>query len=297
MARSRGRGRDVERRGDGFDGERAVETALDEAPVAQPGPRKQVGVMLDHRRHHDVSGFEPQAVGEVVDRLGGVAAEDRHVAAALGPPGEGQRRLPCSLVGGGRLARAISGARDARWSRWAGTRRHVARPRGVRSSRRPSRGSGTDEQSRPRTAPDRGHRPRRSEVLSGVAFTPSILPHSGRCAPKVEDDAGIDAAALDLADGVVHVVELALLADHLGAPVGVQLEGLGEVDPGADDRAGHGDARSARSRRSAACIALSAGRPTNTSRPPRRSERNACSNARRRGRERRWPRRLRRAPG
>ena len=68
------------------DVEGAVGAALDEAAPAQPGPGQQVGVVLDHGGDDDVVGLEAQAVGEVVDRLGGVAADDRHVVAVGARP-------------------------------------------------------------------------------------------------------------------------------------------------------------------------------------------------------------------
>jgi hypothetical protein len=55
-------------------------------------------VVLDDRRHDDVVGLQAQAVREVVDRLGGVAADDRHVLAA-GTPAEVKNCRPRLLVG------------------------------------------------------------------------------------------------------------------------------------------------------------------------------------------------------
>lgn len=78
-----------------------IGAALDEPARREAPPRQKVRVVLDHRRHDDVGGLEAQAVGEVVDRLGGVAADDRHVVAAR-VPGERQDRLAGVLVGGSR---------------------------------------------------------------------------------------------------------------------------------------------------------------------------------------------------
>jgi hypothetical protein len=42
---------------------------------------QQVGVMLGHRGHDDIAGGQSHPVGEVVERLSGIAADDRHVVA------------------------------------------------------------------------------------------------------------------------------------------------------------------------------------------------------------------------
>ena len=57
-------------------------------------------MVLDDGGHHHVVGVEPETEGEVVDRLGGVAADDGNVVPAL-PASEGQDVRPCLLVGGG----------------------------------------------------------------------------------------------------------------------------------------------------------------------------------------------------
>ena len=61
MASSLGRGRSVESGGDVVDGERAVGVAFDEPAAAQPGPRQQVGVVLDDGGDHDVVGLRGAA--------------------------------------------------------------------------------------------------------------------------------------------------------------------------------------------------------------------------------------------
>jgi hypothetical protein len=65
-------------------------------------------VVLDHRRDHDVVGRQPEPVGEVVDRLGGVATEDGHVAATGRPAGEAHGRNSRRLVGPGRELRLVT---------------------------------------------------------------------------------------------------------------------------------------------------------------------------------------------
>jgi len=60
-------------------------------------------MVLDHRGDDHIIGFEAQPVGEVVDGLGGVAADDRHVIAVVGSPGEAQCGSSGLLVGGGGL--------------------------------------------------------------------------------------------------------------------------------------------------------------------------------------------------
>ena len=54
---------------------------------------------------------------------------------------------------------------------------------------------------------------------------------------ELEDDPGGDVAAQHLVDRLVDLVERPALGDDPGAARGVQLEDLGEVLPGADDRA------------------------------------------------------------
>jgi hypothetical protein len=50
-----------------------VRAALDEPAPGDAPPGQHVRVVLHHSRDYDVRGIEPQAIGEVVDRLGGVA--------------------------------------------------------------------------------------------------------------------------------------------------------------------------------------------------------------------------------
>ena len=56
------------------------------------------------------SGAEPQPVGEVVDRLGRVAADDGDVVACRSRPANAERRRACVLVGRGRHLRLVAGA-------------------------------------------------------------------------------------------------------------------------------------------------------------------------------------------
>jgi hypothetical protein len=73
------RGAGVERPHDRLDGERPIRLALDEPPPRVACPRQQVRVMLDDRGDDDVGRLKAEAVREVVDRLGRVAADDRDV--------------------------------------------------------------------------------------------------------------------------------------------------------------------------------------------------------------------------
>ena len=63
--------------------------------VGHPGPGQQVGVVLDHGGGHHVVGSEAQAVGQVVDGLGRVAAQD-----ATSSPSAGRPAKRCTLVAG-----------------------------------------------------------------------------------------------------------------------------------------------------------------------------------------------------
>ena len=106
-----GTGRGVEAGHHVVEVEGPVRPALHVAPAGHAPPGQQVGVVLDHRGEHDVVGGQAQAVGEVVERLGGVAPEDGHVA---GPrpgdvaPGEGEHPGPGRLIRLGGLARFVS---------------------------------------------------------------------------------------------------------------------------------------------------------------------------------------------
>ena len=52
---------------------------------------------------------------------------------------------------------------------------------------------------------------------------------------QVKDETGLHLALLDVFETLVHLVQLADLADHPGAPLGVQPEYLIEVRAGAHD--------------------------------------------------------------
>ena len=157
MASSRGAGRASSSPIDGIDGERPVRLALDEPPPRIAGPRQQVGVMLDHRRDDDVGRPQAEAVREVVDRLGRVAADDRDVVRP-GAAGEREDRLAGVLVRGGHELRLVArAAMDARVPREEARPRVRGDGRAARSSTPPCRDSGTAARSRPGT----GRRPRR----------------------------------------------------------------------------------------------------------------------------------------
>ena len=101
---------DVEGRRDVLDGEGAIRIAFDEPAAGHTCPRQQVGVMLDDGGDDDIVLAEREPVGEVVDGLGGVAADDRHVIAVDGAPGEPQHGGASVLVGVGGDARLVAGA-------------------------------------------------------------------------------------------------------------------------------------------------------------------------------------------
>ena len=65
-------------------------------------------MVLDHGGGHHVVGSEPQAVRQVVDRLGGVAHQDDHVVAARAPPGEAVHGGAGRLVLRGGAARLVA---------------------------------------------------------------------------------------------------------------------------------------------------------------------------------------------
>ena len=98
--RQQRRGRSgVEGGGEVVEVECSVRAAVDEAAPAQAGPGQQVGVVLDHGGDDDVVRLEPEPVGEVVDRLGRVAADDGHVVTVGGAAGEAHGRCSRRLVG------------------------------------------------------------------------------------------------------------------------------------------------------------------------------------------------------
>ena len=84
-ASSRGDGRSVEAGDDVVHAEGAIGAALHVAARGHPAPGQKVGVMFDDGGEDDVVGVEPEPVGELVDGLGGVAAEDGDVVGAAGP--------------------------------------------------------------------------------------------------------------------------------------------------------------------------------------------------------------------
>jgi hypothetical protein len=90
-------------------GERPIGSALDVAPLGDPSPRQQVGVVLHDGGDHDIGGIQPEPIGEVIDGLGRVAAQDGHVGPVLVLPGEGEHGTSGLFVGCGRPARAETG--------------------------------------------------------------------------------------------------------------------------------------------------------------------------------------------
>jgi hypothetical protein len=82
-----------------IDAERPVRSAFDESALAEPGPRQEVGVVLDDGGDDDVVATEAELVGEVVDGFGGVPTHDGDVVAVGGATGERQCRAPCVLEG------------------------------------------------------------------------------------------------------------------------------------------------------------------------------------------------------
>ena len=94
-------GAGVERGHHVVDVEGAVGPALDVAAPGHPTPREEVGVVLDDGGDDHVVRCEAEPVGEVVDGLGGVAAQDGDVVAVRVPAGEGQDGPAGFLVGDG----------------------------------------------------------------------------------------------------------------------------------------------------------------------------------------------------
>jgi hypothetical protein len=100
----------VEHLDDVVDGERAARAALDVAPACvETGPRQQIRVMLRDGHHDRRIRVQPQAVRELIDRFGGVAADDRDVV-AVGATREVERGGAGFLVGGGRDLRLVAGS-------------------------------------------------------------------------------------------------------------------------------------------------------------------------------------------
>src|SRR6266568_4123041 len=73
------------------------------------------------------------------------------------------------------------------------------------------------------------------------SFSPAGTAFNGVSA-EVEYQAGVDLPLLDLLEGRVDLVQSPGLADDAGAALAVELEGLGQIDAGADDGPGDGDA-------------------------------------------------------
>src|SRR2546427_587809 len=79
------------------------------APYGASGPRQQIGVMLRDGHHDGRIGFQAQAVRKMIDRFGGVPADNRDVVAVTSAR-EGERRGACAFVIGGRDLRLVAGS-------------------------------------------------------------------------------------------------------------------------------------------------------------------------------------------
>ncbi len=168
----------IEHGGDVVDAERPVGPALDPTPLRHPGPGEQVGVVLHHRRHDDVVGCELQPVGQMVDGLGGVAAQHHDVVVLAPAPGEAMGALAGALVGGGGPAGLVARPRGARSSTRGGSPPPRRPPPAWPVSRRRNRGRGRGGRSRRgrgRAVPPRPGRP--------WAPRESQPPHYGRFGP------------------------------------------------------------------------------------------------------------------
>ena len=113
------------------------------------------------------------------------------------------------------------------------------------------------------SSPHRGRRSRSLVLATGLGA-------------QVEYQSGLDLAVFDLGDGVVDLLEPAGLADDGGPSLGVELEGLGQID-----RVPTNDPTTVMPRRTVSkmgrCMVLSAGRPTITRVPSGRRLAKACS--------------------
>ena len=141
----------------------------------RPGPRQQVGVVLDHGRHDHVVGREPEPVGQVVDGLGGVAADDGDVVALRVAPGE--RAVP--PPGPARRRPWPGGTRSPRPGGRSSTRAGTSVTRRATAGRAAGRRGGVEVQVRPLDAVDAGHGARRRPPgwrAGGGLFTAVSLP-------------------------------------------------------------------------------------------------------------------------
>ncbi len=100
----------IESGADVIDGEGSLGRALDVSPGGYPTPREQVGVVLDNGGHHDVGRVELQTVGQMIDGLGGVPAENGNIRAVRDSSGELEHRPPCPLIGGSGIPRPEAGS-------------------------------------------------------------------------------------------------------------------------------------------------------------------------------------------
>ena len=135
-------------------------------------------MVLDNRRDHDVVRLEAEPVREVVDRLGGVAADDRDVGPALGAAREAKNRLARVLVRVGRPAATCSPRPGARSNTTAGTRSRAPRPPAARrwKPRRRDRGTGARRSSTHGTCT--------SSPTSAIGSVVSVMSPSSRPPPS-----------------------------------------------------------------------------------------------------------------
>ena len=83
-----------------------VGTALDESAGGHARPGQKVGVVFDNGGDHDIVETQAQAIGEVVDGLGRVSADDGDVVATFASS-EREYCLTCALVCIGRELRLV----------------------------------------------------------------------------------------------------------------------------------------------------------------------------------------------
>jgi hypothetical protein len=62
--------------------EGAVCRTLDKAARGRSRPGQQIGMVFDDRRYDNIRSLEAKTIGKMVQRLGGVATQDRHVISA-----------------------------------------------------------------------------------------------------------------------------------------------------------------------------------------------------------------------
>ena len=176
IASSRGRGPSSSAAATASASKVPVGVALDVAAARDARPRQQVGVVLDDGGDDDVVGLEPQPVGEVVDRLGGVAADDGDVVAVA--PSRPAKREAAAARPRRRRWRAgtSSPRRGARSSTTAGTRATRSATAGSGGGRR----GGVERQVAALVAVDARHR----EVVADEADAEPVVDHAPFTTPR-----------------------------------------------------------------------------------------------------------------